>query len=350
MACISISVSTTHRCIERSIDCDCPICGDYMFSSPRQVVFMLCGHSIHRRCYEEHMKSSYKCPICNKSVVNMETQFRNYDIAIATQPMPAEYHDARAKVFCNDCSAKSQAAYHWLGLKCGVCRSYNTVQLQLLNMPNGTDEPGEDHDHDQDQDQDQDQDHGPTTADDDADAAAAVATEPPRQPGPSSSSGLENFASPDVLAARGVPWPRQVAGHRPGASIGSRQDVPVPVPTFSPFLVPERLARSVSPLPGAGFTDPSVATALLPSPPPLPPGETDDSEADDDDALDFWGGDDPRGVTSAESAVGNESDEDGSDDGSEWTDDDDDDDDCDFEFEEDEDEDEEEEISLLGHK
>ncbi|KAK0634921.1 zinc-ribbon-domain-containing protein, partial [Bombardia bombarda] len=130
MACISMTGG--HKCIERSIDCDCPICGEYMFSSPRPVVFMQCGHSIHRTCFNAHMQTSYKCPLCNKSCVNMEYQFRNYDMAILTQPMPAEYRDARAVISCNDCSAKCQTAYHWLGLKCTVCNSYNTVQLQLL--------------------------------------------------------------------------------------------------------------------------------------------------------------------------------------------------------------------------
>lgn len=67
----------------------------------------------------------------------MEYQFRNYDIAILTQPMPVEYRDSRAIISCNDCSAKSQTAYHWLGLKCTVCNSYNTIQHQLLNMPGG---------------------------------------------------------------------------------------------------------------------------------------------------------------------------------------------------------------------
>jgi hypothetical protein len=133
MACVS--TSSSHKCVERSTDCDCPICGDYLFSSTRPVVFMQCGHSIHRHCFQEHMKTSYKCPLCSKSCVNMEYQFRNHDLAILNQPMPPEYRDARAVVSCNDCRAKCQTAYHWLGLKCTVCQSYNTTQLKLLNMP-----------------------------------------------------------------------------------------------------------------------------------------------------------------------------------------------------------------------
>ncbi|PKS12154.1 hypothetical protein jhhlp_001452 [Lomentospora prolificans] len=131
-ACISISILGSHKCIERSTDCNCPICGEYMFTSPKPLVFMPCGHSIHRKCYAEHEKTSYKCPICNKAFRNMETQFRNLDVAIQSQPMPEEFQDTKAIVLCNDCCAKSTTKYHWLGLKCMVCTSYNTVELQIL--------------------------------------------------------------------------------------------------------------------------------------------------------------------------------------------------------------------------
>ncbi|KAI1438622.1 hypothetical protein GGR50DRAFT_371125 [Xylaria sp. CBS 124048] len=131
-ACISIASQSDHRCIERVIDCDCPICGDYMFTSPKSVCFMKCGHSIHRDCLEEHQKNSYKCPICNKSLLNMESQFRNLELSIQAQPMPVEFRDTRALVLCHDCSAKTSTSYHWLGLKCGICASYNTAQLQII--------------------------------------------------------------------------------------------------------------------------------------------------------------------------------------------------------------------------
>ncbi|KZF25516.1 zf-CHY-domain-containing protein, partial [Xylona heveae TC161] len=116
--CMSIAIADSHRCIERSTDCNCPICGEYMFTSPHTVVFMKCGHSIHHKCFYEHMKTSYRCPICNRSVVNMEIQFRNLDRAIEEQPMPPQFRDTQAVVSCNDCSAKTIVPYHWLGLKC----------------------------------------------------------------------------------------------------------------------------------------------------------------------------------------------------------------------------------------
>ncbi|RAL09265.1 RING finger and CHY zinc finger domain-containing protein [Aspergillus homomorphus CBS 101889] len=130
--CLPISIENTHRCIERSTQCDCPICGDYMFTSPETVVFMRCGHSIHQRCLSEYSRTSYRCPICSKTITNMESTFRNLDRTIESQPMPAEFKDTKALVYCNDCSAKSVVRYHWLGLRCDLCESYNTAQIRLV--------------------------------------------------------------------------------------------------------------------------------------------------------------------------------------------------------------------------
>lgn len=117
-ACISMKIKDSHKCIERSTDCDCPICGEYMFTSPKTVVFMRCGHSIHETCWKEHMKNSYKCPICSKSMINMDLTFRTYDEDIRAQPMPPSFRDTKAWISCNDCNAKSLVMYHWIGLKC----------------------------------------------------------------------------------------------------------------------------------------------------------------------------------------------------------------------------------------
>ena len=94
---------------------------------------MRCGHSIHHACYKEHALNSFKCPICSRSIINMEMTFRHLDAAISGQPMPPEFRDTKAWVYCNDCCAKTLVKYHWLGLKCAVCDSYNTAQLQILS-------------------------------------------------------------------------------------------------------------------------------------------------------------------------------------------------------------------------
>jgi uncharacterized CHY-type Zn-finger protein len=131
-ACMSIEAEATHKCIERSTKCDCPICGEYLFTSSLPVSFMQCGHSIHSSCFKDLCNTTYKCPICSKSIANMESQFRRLDRSIEEQPMPPDYADKKAYIFCNDCNSRCVAAYHWLGTKCVLCDSYNTVQLEMV--------------------------------------------------------------------------------------------------------------------------------------------------------------------------------------------------------------------------
>lgn len=109
------------------------------------------------------MGVTYKCPVCSKSAVNMELQWRKLDDEIEAQPMPVEDEvldgvlphiegrpdgdeadaaqgqagvtDTRPRrprevwVGCNDCGARSWTPFHWLGLKCQRCDSYNTNQM-----------------------------------------------------------------------------------------------------------------------------------------------------------------------------------------------------------------------------
>lgn len=67
-------------------------------------------------------------------MMNMEMQFRHLDRAIENQPMPEQFRDTKAWVYCNDCSAKTEVQYHWLGLKCAVCDSYNTAQISITSI------------------------------------------------------------------------------------------------------------------------------------------------------------------------------------------------------------------------
>jgi hypothetical protein len=133
--CISIAHATSHRCLERATDCDCPICGEYLFNSSSAVVSLPCGHYLHKGCYKAYMETAYKCPMCKKSAVNMELQWQKLTQAIESQPMPEQFASTRAVIQCNDCSAKSSVKYHWLGNKCNTCDSYNTNELRILNGP-----------------------------------------------------------------------------------------------------------------------------------------------------------------------------------------------------------------------
>ena len=56
----------------------------------------------------------------------MEIQFDNLQRQIDLQPMPPQFKDTKAVVYCNDCSAKTTVKYHWLGTRCEmqVIRGY----------------------------------------------------------------------------------------------------------------------------------------------------------------------------------------------------------------------------------
>lgn len=137
--CMSITLQNSHRCIEHSTECNCPICGDYLFTSTLPVVFMSCGHPIHESCFSHHTLTSYKCPTCSRSVVNMAARFRILDKEIEEQPMPEAYRGWRAIVICNDCFMKSNTPFHFLGLKCTNCGSYNTAQDKIVKPETGED-------------------------------------------------------------------------------------------------------------------------------------------------------------------------------------------------------------------
>lgn len=151
--CISISTSAAHPCIERATEGNCPLCLIPLFESRMPVVSLPCGHYMHGDCYKDLMAVTYKCPVCSKSAVNMELQWKKLDDEIEAQPMPEdedlegvlphvegheEVEDEREPqqrrprqvwIGCNDCGGRSWTDFHWLGLKCWRCDSYNTNQM-----------------------------------------------------------------------------------------------------------------------------------------------------------------------------------------------------------------------------
>ncbi|KAF9395517.1 hypothetical protein BGX21_009877 [Mortierella sp. AD011] len=130
--CMHINLKDNHKCIERNLECDCPICGEYMFTSTTTVIFMPCGHSIHAKCHEEYVKTSYQCPTCWKALADMSRYYQKIDSILAEQIMPPEYANVFSIVLCNDCEVKSQVPYHFLYHKCDKCKGYNTKVLETF--------------------------------------------------------------------------------------------------------------------------------------------------------------------------------------------------------------------------
>ncbi|KAI9007131.1 zinc-ribbon-domain-containing protein [Gaertneriomyces semiglobifer] len=128
--CMAISLKGKHKCIERNLESDCPICGEYMFTSTTTVIFMPCGHCIHYKCHQEYIQTSYQCPTCFKSLADMTEYFRRIDAMLERHKMPPEYANTYAQVYCNDCEMKTEAKFHFLYHKCKGCEGYNTKVLR----------------------------------------------------------------------------------------------------------------------------------------------------------------------------------------------------------------------------
>ncbi|KAF1793875.1 Zinc finger, CTCHY-type [Phytophthora cactorum] len=112
-ACMSITLKK-HKCVERSLESDCPICHAYMFTSTTPVMFLPCGHCMHVSCYEEYTLTNYICPLCSKSLGDMELYFASIDELLERERMPAEYQDYKSLIYCSDCERKSTTKFHFV--------------------------------------------------------------------------------------------------------------------------------------------------------------------------------------------------------------------------------------------
>ncbi|KAK3440483.1 hypothetical protein EUGRSUZ_B00741 [Eucalyptus grandis] len=123
--CLGMKLAS-HKCLEKGLETNCPICCDFLFTSSATVRALPCGHYMHSSCFQAYTCSHYTCPICSKSLGDMAVYFGMLDALLATEELPEEYRDRRQDILCNDCYQKGSARFHWLYHKCSNCGSYNT--------------------------------------------------------------------------------------------------------------------------------------------------------------------------------------------------------------------------------
>jgi len=142
--CISVNVFDTHRCFKDKYKNNCPVCREDMFSSRQSPQDLPCGHAIHAHCFRKLAGFDYRCPICKKTVVSQQSMAAAWEARardIAEHPMPSDLQRI-VDIMCNDCETKSHARnWHFLGIQCGHCSSFNTVVEQVLSSgaPGGED-------------------------------------------------------------------------------------------------------------------------------------------------------------------------------------------------------------------
>lgn len=128
--CLGIKL-VDHKCREKGLETNCPICCDFLFTSSAAVRALPCGHFMHSACFQAYACTHYICPICSKSMGDMSVYFGMLDALMASEVLPEEYRNRCQDILCNDCDKKGSAPFHWLYHKCGSCGSYNTRVIKV---------------------------------------------------------------------------------------------------------------------------------------------------------------------------------------------------------------------------
>ncbi|XP_024528341.1 zinc finger protein BRUTUS isoform X2 [Selaginella moellendorffii] len=124
-ACMHVSLKD-HKCREKGLESNCPICHDFLFTSSSPVKALPCNHFMHSDCFQAYSCCHYTCPVCCKSLGDMAVYFGMLDALLAAEQLPEEYQGRVQDILCNDCEQKGTAPFHWLYHKCQKCGSYNT--------------------------------------------------------------------------------------------------------------------------------------------------------------------------------------------------------------------------------
>jgi RING finger/CHY zinc finger protein 1 len=133
--CMSVEMRD-HVCIEHNLDSSCPICAEHLHTSVKSVVFMNCGHAIHRACLVSYQRTNFVCPTCSRSLFDNMTPFwEHFSLIIASQSMPPEFANTKVSILCNDCNERSRQKFHFVGHMCRHCGGYNTRVLAHHRLP-----------------------------------------------------------------------------------------------------------------------------------------------------------------------------------------------------------------------
>ena len=135
--CIDRQLFDDHNCMAGKYMSDCPVCQEDLFSSRAASHELPCGHAIHWHCFQQLATHDSRCPICKKTAESQERMKPTWDaiaMGIASQPVPPELCKV-VSIICNDCEAvQTNRAWHFWGVQCRECSSFNTVVDRILMM------------------------------------------------------------------------------------------------------------------------------------------------------------------------------------------------------------------------
>jgi RING finger/CHY zinc finger protein 1 len=157
----------------------CPICMESIFNSQKEAIKTECNHLIHIECFKNALSNNiYQCMICKKSMIDMSVHWLELKKNIELQPLSndlipvninqivdskygklkitninnnmisgilinwqlnnnviATFHkndlllEYIVKIYCNDCNLETENNFHFLGIECKNCYSFNTTLI-----------------------------------------------------------------------------------------------------------------------------------------------------------------------------------------------------------------------------
>lgn len=131
--CIHIDSTETHKCFAGTWN-DCPICIDTLKDSTKPLFLLPCGHGTHTDCLRDYLQSDYRCPICKKSIGNMEHVWErikkslddlrgNVDIQLVS----TDGVTLKKECICNDCGENYETEKNVFNMySCPKCHSFNS--------------------------------------------------------------------------------------------------------------------------------------------------------------------------------------------------------------------------------
>jgi RING finger/CHY zinc finger protein 1 len=175
MMCFKIT-NSEHVCLSTSfVEKQCVVCNEDIFNNQDKSFPLPCNHFVHKNCLVEYTKfGNLNCPYCKMSICNLEERWKSIRDSIQKTPVPknffvlkegfivpskfGRFHIHKIKdslyygnfvdwsigrgilhesaltkniyvsIYCNDCFQKSQTLFHFYGLECKHCGSFNTQE------------------------------------------------------------------------------------------------------------------------------------------------------------------------------------------------------------------------------
>ncbi|KAL6571060.1 hypothetical protein OROGR_000610 [Orobanche gracilis] len=115
-----------HKCMEKSLEANCPICCDFLFTSSATVRGLPCGHYMHSACFQAYACTHYICPICSKSMGDMSVYFGMLDALMISEVLPEEFRNRYQQIYYATIVIE-KALHHFIGCIISVAYVVRTI-------------------------------------------------------------------------------------------------------------------------------------------------------------------------------------------------------------------------------